>query len=254
MYSNKLVSGSIGNTYYIVTKNNVTYSLASGSDFNYVTSSAQLQDSYLTLFSYYYHYEGVTTIQSINYNHTLAQVARNILGSKKFNQLSKHYRKKYNKDEIIWFLKQNLSKNIIKKDGISILIHYRHYSHGEEDEEHDDLYKESNEENEENEETTTNNNNNNTNITTNNTSLFRMDERKLEKANELFEYLQGLGFSSKEYSKFKIKEVIRWNPKNKDQLTTCKLTQKEINLYGDTILSYLRRMNIKNSSDSSSDS
>jgi hypothetical protein len=68
VYSNKLVSGSIGNTYYIVTKNNVTYSLASGSDFNYVTSSAQLQDSYLTLFSYNApRYDGVK-VSSVTYN------------------------------------------------------------------------------------------------------------------------------------------------------------------------------------------
>lgn len=68
VYSDKLVSGSIGNTYYIVTKNNVTYSLASGSDFYYTTSSAQLQDSYLTLFSYNTpRYDGVK-LSSATYN------------------------------------------------------------------------------------------------------------------------------------------------------------------------------------------
>ena len=68
VYSDKLVSGSIGNTYYIATKNNVTYSLASGSDFYYTTSSAQLQDSYLTLFSYNTpRYDGVK-LSSATYN------------------------------------------------------------------------------------------------------------------------------------------------------------------------------------------
>lgn len=67
-YSDKLVSGSIANTYYVVTKNNTTYSLASGSDFSYVTSSAQLQDSYLTLFSYNTpRYDGVR-LSSVTYN------------------------------------------------------------------------------------------------------------------------------------------------------------------------------------------
>ena len=67
-YSDKLVSGSIGNTYYVVTKNNTTYSLASGSDFYYTTSSAQLQDSYLTLFSYNTpRYDGVR-LSSVTYN------------------------------------------------------------------------------------------------------------------------------------------------------------------------------------------